>query len=71
MIYKERYCSAEVKKNILIAAFLDPRFKDLDPFVERIDRIDVVQDVKTELVMATGEMDPELSDCVIAVDDRY
>ena len=38
-----------------IAAFLDPRFKQLDPFVAEINREDVVEDVITEVLLACDQ----------------
>ena len=33
-----------------MCAFLDPRFKNLDPFIPKCERIDVAEEVKLELV---------------------
>ena len=42
-----------------IAAFLDPRFKQLDPFVAEVDREDVVEQVITEVLL---NCDQEIQD---------
>ena len=59
-----------MKRNILIAAFLDPQFKDLDPFVKR-DHGDVVEDVKTELMKAADSTDSESDPIVICEDMNH
>ena len=52
---QERYGSIHVKWSLLKAAFLDPRFKDMDPYVKMENRCyvieDVIEDVKMELIM--------------------
>ena len=48
---EERYCNTQVKRTLLKAAFLDPRFKSMDPYVNKEKQCDVIEDVKTELVM--------------------
>ena len=48
---KERYSSTEVQSSLLKSAFLDPRFKGMNPYVKKEEQCDVVESVKTELVM--------------------
>ena len=48
---QERYGSIRVKRSLLKAAFLDPRFKDMDSYVKIENRCDVIEDVKMELIM--------------------
>ena len=56
---KSRYESLEVQRLLNIAAFLDPRFKQLDPFVAEVDREDVVEQVITEILL---NCDQEIQD---------
>ena len=48
---KSGYVSLEIQRLSNIAAFLDPRFTQLDPFVAEIDREDLVKDVITEVLL--------------------
>ena len=43
-----RYASLDLQQIYHIAAFVDPRFKDLDPFIPESDREDVRESVKLE-----------------------
>lgn len=52
---KSRYEPLEIQRLLNIAAFLDPRFKQLDPFVAEIDREDVVEDVITEVLLTCDQ----------------
>lgn len=54
---QERYRPVSIKRAINIAAFLDPRFKDLDPFVKKEVREDVIEDVKMELLQFPSTSD--------------
>lgn len=45
-----RYASLNQQQMLCAAAFLDPRFKDLDPFVPETDRKDVREAVKLEML---------------------
>ena len=56
---KSRYESLEIQRLLNIAAFLDPRFKQLDPFVAEVDREDVVEQVITEVLL---NCDQEIQD---------
>ena len=56
---KSIYESLEVQRLLNIAAFLDPRFKQLDPFVAEVDREDVVEQVITEILL---NCDQEIQD---------
>ena len=57
------YASLNQQEMLHTAAFLDPRFKDLDPFVPEMERKDVQESVKLEmldLAVADGnETQPE------------
>lgn len=65
---KSRYESLEVQRLLHVAAFLDPRFKKLDPFVAEGDREDVVEDVIAEVLRICEQDDhgtvqlPQLED---------
>ena len=52
---KSRYEPLEIQRLLNIAAFLDPSFKQLDPFVAEIDREDVVEDVITEVLLTCDQ----------------
>ena len=45
-----RYSSLNQQEILRTAAFLDPRFKDLDPFVPETERKDVQESVKLEML---------------------
>ena len=45
-----RYTSRETTLMLSMSAFLDPRFKDLNLFVDEDDKIDVLEEVKLELL---------------------
>ena len=61
--FKDRYSSPAITEILNIAAFLDPRFKELDPFIPVDERVDVKEYVKLQLLMfapvATEESDRE------------
>ena len=46
---KSQYASLEIQRLLNVGAFLDPRFKQLDPFVAEADHEDVVEDVISEI----------------------
>jgi len=47
---QHRYSTPDIQTLLDIAAFLDPRFKDLDPIVAVTDRVDVEESVKLEIL---------------------
>ena len=49
--FQDRYSSPGILEIINIAAFLDPRFKELDPFIPASERVDVKENVKLRLLM--------------------
>ena len=59
--FQDRYLSPAITEILNIAAFLDPRFKELDPFIPVNERVDVKECVKLQLLMlapaATEESD--------------
>ena len=61
---RRRYASLNQQELLHAAALLDPRFKDLDPFVPETERKDVQESLKLEmldLAMADGnETQPEV-----------
>ena len=55
------YDSYDIKKHLRIAAFLDPRFKDLSPIVPALEHGCVYESTKAELLsLAEGESDNEV-----------
>ena len=59
----------DVQALLDMSAFLDPRFKDLDPFVDVADRVDVEEAVKFEaLELAEGNNTDDIVEAV-TVDD--
>ena len=52
---KSWYEPLEIQRLLNIVAFLDPRFKQLDPFLAEIDREDVVGDVITEALLTCDQ----------------
>ena len=44
--FKDRYSSPAITETLNIAAFLDPQFKELDPFIPVDERVDVKECVK-------------------------
>ena len=48
-----RYASLDLQQIHHIAAFVDPHFKDLDPFIPESDREDVRESVKLEMLKLT------------------
>ena len=61
---RHRYSSLNQQEMLHAAAFLDPRFKDLDPFIPETERKDVQESVKLEMLdvaVADGnETQPEV-----------
>ena len=59
--FQDGYSSPAITEILNIAAFLDPRFKELDPFIPVNERVDVKECVKLQLLMlapaATEESD--------------
>ena len=51
-----RYRSLSVTEMINTAAFLDPRFKDLDPFIPQENHDDIIEDVKRELFQVSANL---------------
>ena len=51
-----RYRSQSVTEMINTAAFLDPRFKDLDPFIPQENHDDIIEDVKRELFQVSANL---------------
>ena len=49
--FQDRYSSPAITEVLNIAAFLDPRFKELDPFIPVNERVDVKERVKLQLLM--------------------
>ena len=49
--FQDRYSSPAITEILNIAAFLDPRFKGLDPFIPVNERVDVKERVKLQLLM--------------------
>ena len=59
---KNRYSTYDVRHTLNVAAFLDPRFKDLDPFILEEDRDDIKEDVKMELLQLAESIETESQD---------
>ena len=59
---QNRYNSHSIRKCLRIATFLDPRFKDLSPFIPAEEHECVYENTKTELLLVTGIEDEEISD---------
>ena len=53
--FEERYSSPDIANILNVAAFIDPRFKELDPFVPVADRNDVKTSVKLELLEVAAD----------------
>ena len=47
---RNRYAATETAQMLNMCAFLDPRFKNLDPFIPECERKDVTEEVKLELL---------------------
>ena len=47
---RRRYASLNQQEMLHTAAFLDPRFKDLDPFIPETERKDVQESAKFEML---------------------
>ena len=58
----------DIQSSLDMSAFLDPRFKDLDQFVDSTDRVDVEEAVKFEALELAEESDT-IEAVVINVDD--
>lgn len=54
-----RYASLDQQQMLHAAAFLDPRFHDLDPFILETDRTDVEESVKLEMLELTEQAQSE------------
>ena len=59
---QNRYNSHSIRKCLRIATFLDPRFKDLSPFIPVEEHECVYENTKTEVLLVTGVEDDEISD---------
>ena len=65
---KSQYCYPQDVQALLdMSASLDPRFKDLDPFVDVTDRVDVEEAVKFEALELAEGNNTESDDIVEAV----
>ena len=49
--FQDRYSSPDITEILNNAAFLDPRFKELDPFIPVNERVDVKESVKLQLLI--------------------
>ena len=59
---QNRYNSHHIKKSLRIAMFLDPRFKDLNPFIPAEEHECLYDNTKTELPSVTEIGDDEIGD---------
>ena len=59
---QNRYNSHHIKKSLRIAMFLDPRFKDLSPFIPAEEHECVYENTKTELLSVAEIGNDEIGD---------